>query len=349
MKAVTQRGAHFGGQSQLVGSSASPNGRYLRYDDLRPVATGINHQLSNLRCLLAEAHATGRLAVLPPLRLEARHNFGVARDWSWDTYFDFDASRLVGADGREHRLPLVRELPVGKLNTHTLGLGARLSATETAEMVVRPVRNEVYAKGIPATEPAPVMLLGPSATVLDLAGPVIATLRGRNTADYAGVHIRRGDRLWGPMKWLMRPENIRRRLRKFGIREGANVFFLSDERDVGFWSALAPHYLGVRYTQFPELAELIDLSGGRAPDNYLLFEVEKEIMRHAATRVETFPLAGGDPSQRTLVPMATWIVAKNVRKMCRNAKRFVKRGRRKSAKLATRAIRCMGTARSLGR
>ena len=72
-------------------------------------------------------------------------------------------------------------------------------------------------------------------------------------------------------------------------------------------------------------------------------------MRHAATRVETFPLAGGDPSQRTLVPMATWIVAKNVRKMWRNAKRFVKRGRRKSAKLATRAIRCMGTARSLGR
>ena len=78
---------------------------------------------------------------------------------------------------------------------------------------------------------------------------------------------------------LMRPENIRRRLPKFGIREGANVFFLSDERDVGFWSALAPHYQGVRYTQFPELAEVIDLPGGRAP-------------------------AGGDPSQRTLVPMA---------------------------------------------
>ena len=31
-------------------------GRYLHYQDVRPVATGMDHQLKNLRCLLGEAH-----------------------------------------------------------------------------------------------------------------------------------------------------------------------------------------------------------------------------------------------------------------------------------------------------
>ena len=79
--------------------------RYLRYRDDSPWATGLNHQLRNLLCLLGEAHALGRLAVLPRLRLSAAHNAGVARDWRWETYFDLGASVLVEPDGAERPLP----------------------------------------------------------------------------------------------------------------------------------------------------------------------------------------------------------------------------------------------------
>ena len=319
-------------------------GRFLRYDDVRPVATGINHQLSNLRCLLAEAHATGRLAVLPPLRLEASHNFGCVRDWVWDKYFDFDASRLVGANGEEYCLPLVRELPCGTLETRVVPPKGRWSATELTPLVIRQVRHEVYAREVHVPEPRPVLLLRPSTTVLDLAGPVIARLLDRSPAGYVGVHIRRGDRLWGPMKWLTRPPNIRRRLDGFGIRDGASVFFLSDERDETFWAALEPYYDVIRYTDFPELAELVTTCDDRTPDNYLLYEVEKEVLRHAARRVETFPDAVGEPLIGTFVPMTTWIVAHNVRKVWRAGKRFLRRCVRKTIKLAAMAIRRLGIA-----
>lgn len=341
-----QYGGEIAGQSEPVQPRGLSTRRYLRYDEDRPVAAGINHQLSNLRCLLVEAHATGRLAILPALRLEARHNFDIPGDWAWDTYFDLDASRLVTPCGQEHALPFVRELPAGTMNTHTIAPGGPWCVSaETAQLVVRQVRHQLFAREVPATKPAPVLVLRPSATVLDLARPVIETLRTRWPAGYAGVHIRRGDRLWGPIKWLMRPESIRRRLQKLGVHEGASVFFLSDERDAAFWSALTPHYEVVRYTDFPELAELVTATGGGMPDNYLLFEVEKEIMRHAAMRVETFPIAG-QPSEGTLVPKVTWFIAQNLQPVWRAATLFKTRGIRKSAKLVTMAMRRVGITRS---
>ena len=321
-------------------------GRYLRYDDSRPVATGMDHQLSNLRCLLAEAHSTRRLAVLPPLRLEASHNLGRARDWSWDSYFDLDASRLLCAEGEAYPLPIVRELPCSSLTTRIVPPGGRWSATESAPLVIRQVRDEVYRKEVRSAQTAPALDLRPSTTVIDLASRVIATLQDRFPTGYAGVHVRRGDRLWGPMKWLMHPTAIRRRLKTLGIEDGAGVFFMSDERDVGFWSALTPHYEAVRYLDFENLAELVDVSDGRSPDNYLLYEVEKEVVRHATRRVETFPFARREPMIGTLVPAATWAIASNVRKWWRAGKRFLRRCFRKTFKLAALAIRGAGIERA---
>ena len=321
-------------------------GRYLRYDDTRPVGTGMDHQLSNLRCLLAEAHATGRLAVLPPLRLEAKHNFGGTRDWAWDSYFDLGASRLVGANGEKYRLPLVRELTCGSLETRIVPPKGRWSSTERAPLVIRQVQDEVYAREVRAARTALGLLLCPSTTVRDLAGPVIATLLDRCPTGFAGVHIRRGDRLWGPMKLLTCPPTIRRRLKKLGIPEGAGVFFMSDEHDASFWASLAPYYEAIRYIDFPELARLVAAADGHMPDNYLLYEVEKEVMRHAAKRVETFPIVRRESVDGTLVPRTTWVVARNVRKIWRAGKRFFRRCVRKTIKLAAMAIRRFGIVRS---
>ena len=336
----------FGARPQASPARSGPAARYLRYDEVRPVVSGIDHQLSNLRCLLAEAYALGRLGILPPLRLEAKHNFGIASDWSWDTYLDLDASRLVGADGRRHPLPFVRELPAGTLNTRTVPPRVRLSVEDGAELIVRKVRHEVFEREVPLTN-MPVFRFRPSTTVLGHAALVIETLRIRWPTGYAAVRIRRGDRLWGPMRWLMRPDNIRRRLRRFGIHDGDGVFFLSDERDAEFWSRLAPHYGMVRYTDFPELVGIVATPGSsRTPDNYLLYEVEKEVMRHATTVVETFPQPSRERPQKTLVPMAVWVVARNARRAWRSVRRLVRRCVRKSVKLAATTTRRLGLARS---
>ena len=117
--------------------------RYLHYDPGRIRLHGMNHQLSKLRCLLSEAYFAGRLAVLPELTLDPKHNFGIANAWRWDTYFDFDSSRLTSRDGRErreHPLPIVRDLPVCARTTVTVPAGARLhGAAADAQL-----RGEVY-------------------------------------------------------------------------------------------------------------------------------------------------------------------------------------------------------------
>lgn len=325
---------------ELVASPEHPSlARYLRYDEGKPVVSGLNHQLRNLQCLIAEAHAAHRLALLPPLRLEKRHNLGVANDWRWETYFDLEASRIVDVFGKEHPLPLVRGLPSRSLWTQTLAPRERFSEmAANAEMVIRRIRNEVFSRNVPSFQPT-TFRMRPSARVLSMARPVVATLRSRWPAGYAAVHIRRSDRLWGPMKWLMRPSHIRRRLHSFGISDGAGVYFLSDERDPVFWAALAPHYEIARYPEFPELATLVSGVDGRKPDNYLLYEVEKEVMRHAQVRIETFPGPEYEPSLGTLVPPWVWIVARRWRKTVRAGLRLAHRVVLRPTKAVLRLVR----------
>ena len=335
----------FAVRSQASPAGSSPIARYLLYDEVRPVAAGIDHRLGNLQCLLAEAHALGRLGVLPPPRLEAKHNFGIENVWSWDTYFDLDASRMVDAAGRRHPLPFIRRLPAGTLETRTVPPGARLSAKEGAALIVRQVRHEVFAREVSLTNP-PVFRFRPSASVLNHAQRVVEALRIRWPEGYAAVHIRRGDRLWGPMRWLTRPDIVRRRLRKFGIREGDNIFFMSDERDAEYWSELAPHYAIARYADFPELVVIVSPPSSRAPDNYLLYEVEKEVSRYATTVVETIPERGRELRRKVLVPMAVWVIARNVRRAWHAPRRFVRRWVRRFIRLAAAATRRVGLVRS---
>ena len=119
---------------------------YLRYDDRRPAAAGLNHERRNLECLLAEAHALGRLAILPPLRLAPRHNFGAPREWRWETYFDLDRSVLVDAAGRTGPLPLAG----GRIDAGSLvHVGAGEPVPASARYAVRRVSSPVWRREVP--------------------------------------------------------------------------------------------------------------------------------------------------------------------------------------------------------
>ena len=283
--------------------------RYLRYDELRPTAAGLVHQLLNLECLLSEAQATGRQVVLPPPHLSAAHNFGVNRAWKWDSYFDIAAGRLVDAAGTEHRLPILNGPPPSRsLPTLTLEPGESMpDRAPDCPLVVRRIEHSVFRDDVPPGEHRDLRLrLPPSRRVNDLARPVIAELKARGDGRFAAVHVRRGDRLALYPRWLTEPAQIRSHLRDQGIADGSVVFFLSDERDPSFWEELRGHYRAVRYTDHPELAALISRSAGRRPDNYLLYAVETEIMKNAWRRIESMPGGYQTNPHSTIIDERTW-------------------------------------------
>ena len=294
---------------------------YLRYDDRRPAAAGLNHERRNLECLLAEAHALGRLAILPPLRLAPRHNFGEPREWRWETYFDLDRSVLVDAAGRTGPLPLAG----GRIDAGSLvHVGAGEPVPASARYAVRRVSSPVWRREVPRGAPGAVRIeMRPSARVLAVARRVVAALR-RAPGGFAAVHVRRGDRLFGPMRWLTRPGRIRRRLRSLGVEDGATVFFLSDERDPAFWRRLETHYRVVRYADFEALAALV-APGAPRRDNYLLYEAEKAVMRAARVRVETFPGPEYEAADAVLVPAAAWWPARVARRTVHAGLRLARR------------------------
>ena len=308
--------------------------RYLCYE-AAPDRAGINHHLRNLQWLMREAFALGRLALLPPLDLDAWHNFGVERPWCWDTYFDLGASRLVDADGKtQHPLPIVRELPPG---LRAVGVHATSRADgplRRHELLIRHMSDNVYANDLGGGRlPAYGFRMRPSRRVLSLAKPVLAALRARAPVGFAAVHVRRGDRLGlSCVERATRPEAVCRRLARLGVARGATVFVLSDERAPAWWTALESRYAVVRSAAFPALARLAAPDG--EPDNYLLYEVEKEVMRNADTRVETLP-GDYEPADATLVSPVRWMLARPL--MLRHAAR--RRLRRAVGERAWAALR----------
>ena len=306
-------------------AAAGPR-RYLAYEERTPVARGLNHQRRNLECLLAEAHRLGRLALLPPLMLAPEHNFGVPIELRWERYFDLDASRIVEPRGRRLPLPLARALPAGPLDRAAVGPRQPVApAASRCGVLVRRIESEVFSRDVPPEAGKAVVELLPSARVKALAAGACAALAERSPQGFAAAHLRRGDRLFGPMRWLTAPRAVRRALRRLGVGDGATVFFLSDERSEAYWRPLLAAYDAVRSADMPELAALAAGDARQTPDNYLLYEVEKAVMRRAAVRLETFPGGEYEPADAALVPPTVWRAARRSRRMAHAAIRFARR------------------------
>lgn len=275
-----------------------PGAAFLQYEPCRPFAAGLRHWTGNLRCLLREAQATGRLAILPPLTLEPKHNFGVNREWKWGSYFDLGRSTLVGAGGWERPLPIAPRRADASLRTLILQPGEPWPMrARNYLLVIRRIKNPVFGREVPADGwPATDLRLAPAASVLKLARPVIRHLLALDGGRFVAVHVRRGDRLAQRQYSgrLTKPPHIRKTLHEWGVANGDVLFIASDERRQDFWDPLKKYYRVVRYVSFPALKALATLPSQafprqQLPDNYLLYQVEQEIMRSAALWITTLP------------------------------------------------------------
>lgn len=274
--------------------ASSRGSRYLEYETVAPARSGLLHVVSDLRCLLTEARSAGRLAILPQLLLRPRHNFGIDREWRWDAYFDFGRSVLADSAG-EHPLPLANHEPAAELTTLVLDPGEPLppDAADYPRIVRRFSNSSVpFRKQVPLPALARTQLrLAPSAEVTALAAPVLNRLAALSKGGFVAVHARRGDRVaYGEVpSRLTEPAGIRRHLRACEVADGSAIFLASDERRADFWKPLEEHYRLVRYVDFPKLAALVSPRDGLLPDNYLLYQVEREVMKAARLWIETLP------------------------------------------------------------
>ena len=270
---------------------APSEARFLQYRPSTPVVAGLTHQAANLVCLLREAQATARLGILPPLHLDARHNFGARREWRWEQYFDFDASSLTDAQGR-HPLPIAGRPPEQAVRTLHLREGTPVpDRARDYPLVVRRISRPLFREVLPTDDwPAAKVELRTCARARNLARPVVRRLRALGDGRFVSVHVRRGDRVAAGdyPEWLTAPPHIRRCLQERGVADGAVVYIASDERDPEFWQPLKAAYRLFRYADFPALEALI-AGADEAPDNYLLFQVEQEVLRQGRLRIGTKP------------------------------------------------------------
>ena len=89
---------------------------------------------------------------------------------------------------------------------------------------------------------------------------------------------------------MTEPAHIRRCLQDRGGADGSALFFIaSDELNPDFWQPLVEHYRLIRYVDSLKLAALVSKRGDLFPDNYLLYQVEREAARSAWMRTGAFP------------------------------------------------------------
>ena len=284
---------------------------WLEYDPGRRLNHGMDHALSHLQLLFREAHVTGRLALLPALELSPTHNFGVSHDWQWEWYFDLAASRMIDADGKAYPPPIANRHPPQGVRTLIVGPGEPIPPLARGyPRVVRRYASFAIGRvpGVPNTNKLRFELVH-SRRVRDLAREAVGEIAALTGGRFVAIHVRRRDRLWQYPASSTEPEGIRNRLRD-RIPDGSAVFVMSDERDPNFWEPLKRHYRLLRYTDFPRLAALVSREGGRRPDNYLQYAVEKEIAKRAWMRIGTFPakssLRGVGHMEHALVDSTQW-------------------------------------------
>jgi len=77
--------------------------KYLTYCD-NHTSAGLNHQLSNIKTLIREAYALGRVPILPMLKLSSMHNCGREIYTDLSSYIDWKNSHVIYDCGRKEPL-----------------------------------------------------------------------------------------------------------------------------------------------------------------------------------------------------------------------------------------------------
>lgn len=254
---------------------------------------GINHLRFALELLVREAVALGRTPVAFRPRFDPRHNLGHDLLVDWDRYIDLERIELVDkASGSVTEVKMLKRNEIGSIERLS-GLwferGHMVTAAENSGYDLL-VRHNMTGLHVPTVHDGPAALAAyavrfrPSRRVLDLVEQIVHQL-----GEYCAVHVRRDDML--EMKDLYpnldrdtQPDRIAQTLGRV-LQPGAAVYIMTNERNKAFFTPLKTQFRVFQYFDFPALRHLVETA---EPDNFLLFEVEKQLFERADRKVHTF-------------------------------------------------------------
>ena len=297
------------------------NQKYLHYQYQQ--RAGLDHKLFDFRIFFKEAVMLDRTAVLPNVKLARRHNKGHAIYCSIARYVNLDRVycyipratqpirylRWIDKESFDFKqfapqqTLITDEIMISRDDDATYPLIVR-NLIEIYAMWKRVCVN--YKHDVEACVVVP-----PSNKILSLSDAVISSIRDRHPnartqpnkkllklpfdlnsifaipGNYACLHVRGNDkgakfRFW---QQAAEPKTVFKKVRGC-LPEGAQLYFMSDNPHAPYLELLSPHYRVATYRDFPELQTLVE---GHAPDNFMLYAVEKKIMQSAAYKIYSDP------------------------------------------------------------
>lgn len=280
--------------------------KFLYYDTSEHPFFGVNHYMWNFRIQITEAALLNRTAVLPKMRIEAKHNFGQAQRLRYDDFVDFKSVlHFSKANPKAQALNCMDEddfdfNAVGETDTFKSADAISEQDNARCELIIRKTprwsdlgaisdflyRQRIFTRWKPARR------------IMDIVTPVIYNLNGSNafTRDitsrhrcehgYVCLHVRAIDYGYDTPQWrnAIRPQTILRNLQRLGLAKNSRLYVMSNIKKDEFFDPIREHYRVFRAMDFPELAALFP-SDDRQGDNSALFSAELQIMRCAALRI----------------------------------------------------------------
>ncbi len=250
--------------------------KYLQYK-ITTKKAGLKHQSYNLKTLIAEADALGRIPVISPIYLSGKHNNSNELYTNLENYYDLRNIRLKG---KKQPICFPQEIDIEpkyyKFNE------------------VIPSGDEYVVKEFPLSEGCSWKYAKTDCEVYyDVDLPYTRQIKenAKNVIDklekpYCCVHVRRGDvvrslvyKYW-PLIWDTKPSSIIEKLDE--NKSPKTVYVMTNEKKKSFFNFKKSHYKVFLSTDFPFL-EIISQQ-----DNYLLFCIENIIMERAHLRISTF-------------------------------------------------------------
>lgn len=261
--------------------------RYLVHIPKKNHLTGILHQRNNLFALLMEAKFLNRIAIIPPLLLNGKHNNGKNIETSWDKYIDIKNIQSFHHSILQDEFDDFNNLPSNLIDENTQ---PHHIINEKISLIIREHKrypNYYILINMIGREDWYLQLIDlfrPSEKIIEYANLAIKSMDNYNC-----IHVRRGDKLnWKQCPGLEKatqPKKLKSFLLK-NIPKGEKLYIMSNESKVGYFDLLKNYYTVFTYNLFPEYILL------EKNDNYFLFMVETEIMKHAKIKIKTFEEVG---------------------------------------------------------
>lgn len=261
-----------------LSSEGSPLSRFYIFDTAGEVASGLQHQLSNLRAVLGEGLGLGRVILLREPSLSIEHNYLRAFKYRrWSDFLSFEDSsfemstrkqRCSGAlsdcvaevsDEQLRALLTVPHVSISYRNgTVSRALNKKPGLLVRGPILARPgessrvddrdrvglVRRLPGLGGFLSSHRLKLVTRAPR-SIRDSVAPVVRWLDSNTkTRKTAVVHVRRGDKIrnakYCPKEMIRAtsPEHIANVLGRAGIPAGSAIYVMTDEADRNHFAPL---------------------------------------------------------------------------------------------------------------